>query len=246
LEQFAEANSETWSAPPAALEPPREQVHLWRVLLDLAPADRSCLAPDEQTRADKLVHQRHRNRFVAMRSALRSILGRYLQISPGSIAFRYGDKGKPGLGREQNRLDLRFNVSHSGSIGILAVAIGREIGVDVETRQEIIDYMAIAQRFFSRREYQDLGKVPEELRQRAFLRCWARKEAFVKALGAGLSCSLQSFSVSASPRISHDALLHATCPGTYHVSDVALPDECFSAVALEGGHLPRCCWTYQP
>jgi 4'-phosphopantetheinyl transferase len=246
LEQFARPNSETWSSAPAALEPPRDQVHLWRVLLDLSPADYCCLAPDEQTRAGKLVHLQHRNRFVAMRSAVRSVLGRYLEISPESRAFRYGEKGKPSLVPEQNGLDLRFNVSHSGSLGILAVACGRELGVDVETRQNIFDYMAIARRFFSPREYDGLAEVPEELRQRAFLRCWTRKEAFVKALGAGLSCSLASFSVSVSPQVSDDVLLEAACQGVYHVSDVALPDECVSALALEGGHLPRCYWTYQP
>lgn len=221
-------------------------MHLWRVLLDVLPADHSCLAPDEETRAGKLVHLRHRYRFVAMRSALRAILGRYLQIPPSSVVFSYGEKGKPSLRDEQNRIDLRFNLSHSGHLGILAVACGRELGVDVETRQQVVDYMAIAQRFFSPREHQAIAELPEDLRQRAFLRCWTRKEAYVKALGAGLSCSLQSFSVSVSPQLSYDALVKAACPGAYHVSDLALPDECYSALAVEGGYLPRCSWTYQP
>ena len=179
-----------------------------------------------------------------MRSALRSILAEYLQLSPGSLAFVYGEKGKPSLLADQNSLDLRFNVSHSGSIGILAVACGYEVGVDVETRQEVPDYMAIARRFFSPREHSALARVPEELRQRAFLCCWSRKESYVKALGKGLACSLQSFSVSVSPQLLNDALLEGACPGSYHVSDVALPDECFAALTLEGADRPRRCWTY--
>lgn len=227
------------------MEPPQDQVHLWRVLLDLTPGEYFCLAPDEQERAEKFVHLQDRQRFVAMRAALRSVLGRYLQIPANLLVFRYGDKGKPSLTEAQNRFDLRFNVSHSRGLGMLAVASGREVGVDVETRGEVADSMAIARRFFAPREQQDLSEVPEELRQQAFLRCWTRKEAYVKALGAGLSCSLRSFAVSVSPELSQDVLLQPACPGEYHVSDVALPNRCFAALATEGENLPHRCWTYQ-
>ncbi len=106
------------------LKPPREEIHLWRLLLDELPGDCSSLAADEQLRADKLVATQHRHRFIAMRSALRSLLGTYLQLSPGSVVFVYGEKGKPSLAADLNRLDLRFNVSHSGGIGLIAVASG--------------------------------------------------------------------------------------------------------------------------
>ncbi|MFL6417179.1 MAG: 4'-phosphopantetheinyl transferase family protein [Bryobacteraceae bacterium] len=235
---------EDWSAPPVALPEPAANVHLWRVLLDVVAADIDCLSADERARADKLIHVQHRNRFVAMRSAVRSILSRYLETTPDSIAFAYAEKGKPSISKGQNNLDLRFNLSHSGGIGLLAITVGREVGVDVETRQEVLDFMAVARRFFAAREYRELSALPQDLRQRAFLRCWTRKEAYVKALGAGLACSLQSFSVSVSPDVTDNALLEAGEARALYVADVSLPDECFAAIALEGRSLPRCCWTY--
>lgn len=210
----------------------------------MVPADRSCLSPDELGRADKLVHLQHRQRFIAMRSALRGVLGRYLQVPPSSISFAYGEKGKPALLNAQNSLDLRFNVSHSGSVGILAVTSGCEVGVDVETRQDVLEFMAVARRFFSPREYEALCQIPEGLRQRAFLRCWTRKESYVKALGEGLACSLKSFSVSVSPDCSEDCLLETVSALEYDVSDLDLPDECVASVAVKGKRRPRCCWTY--
>jgi 4'-phosphopantetheinyl transferase len=212
--------------------------------LDRIPADHFCLSADEVARAGKSVFPQHRHRFSAMRSVLRRVLGGYAQVSPGSFTFLYGAKGKPSLGGDQNRLNLRFNVSHSSGLGIIAITSGREVGVDVETRGEIVDYMGLARRFFSPREHQPLAALPEELGQKAFLRCWARKEAYIKALGTGLSCPLRSFAVSVSPELSTDALLETSSPAIYHVSDVALPDPCVAALAIEGRALPRCCWTY--
>src|SRR4051794_23183005 len=179
-----------------------------------------------------------------MRSALRVVLSRYLRILPDALAFVYGEKGKPSLAQEQNDLDIRFNVSHSGGLGLLAVTCNREIGVDLETRHEVVEYMSIAQRFFSAREYRGMLDVPEELRQRAFLRCWTRKESYVKALGKGLACSLRSFSVSVSPDLTTDALLETECARAHHVGDIALPDDCFAAMTVEGEARPHCGWTF--
>lgn len=179
-----------------------------------------------------------------MRSALRHVLGSYLLIPPESVTFVYGEKGKPAVLSAQNSLDLRFNVSHSGSLGILAVTNGCELGVDIETRQRVIEYMAISRRFFAPREHEALSEVPEELRQRAFLRCWTRKESYVKALGQGLACSLKSFSVSVSPHLTDDCLIETASPFTHHVSDIDLPDRCFASVAVEGKRRRKSCWTY--
>ncbi len=199
---------------------------------------------DEVARANKLVQLQHRKRFIAMRSAVRHVLGRYLGLPADSITFTYGEKGKPALLNGQNSLGLRFNVSHSGALGILAVTSDCEVGVDVETRQQVLEFMAVARRFFSSREYEALCTLDENLRQRAFLRCWTRKESYVKALGQGLACSLKSFSVSVSPHLSDNCLIQAVSTRNYDVSDVDLPDECFSSVAVEGESRARCCWTY--
>jgi 4'-phosphopantetheinyl transferase len=172
------------------------------------------------------------------------VLGSYLRIPSESITFVYGEKGKPALLSAQNSLDLRFNVSHSGSLGILAVTNGCELGVDIETRQSVVDYMAISKRFFAPREHETLSEVPEELRQRAFLRCWTRKESYIKALGQGLACSLKSFSVSVAPQLTDDCLIETASTLTHHVSDIDLRDQCFAALAVEGKRRRKCCWTY--
>lgn len=238
-------NGESWGPPPAALPAPLQEVHLWRVPLDAVAGSRAHLSPDEQARADKFVHFQLRDRFVAMRAALRSVLAGYLQIPPDSLIFAYGDKGKPSLVREQNSLDLRFNLSHSGGLGLLAATCGSELGVDVETRQEVVDFMAIAKRFFSVREYGALLELPAQSRQKGFLRCWTRKESYVKATGRGLACSLRSFSVSVSPETTTDALLETEYANVHHIRDVSLPDECFAALTVEGEDRRRSCFTYK-
>jgi 4'-phosphopantetheinyl transferase len=237
-------SGEAWIPPPDAIPRPVQQVHIWRVLLDVAAVNGANLSRDEHLRADRLVHLQHRHRFVAMRSALRSVLAGYLQIAPNSVTFAYGEKGKPRVAEKQNSFDLRFNVSHSGGLGLIGVVCGHEIGVDVETRQHVLDYMGVAKRFFSAREYRGLLALPEEFRQKAFLRCWTRKESYVKALGKGLACSLRSFSVSVSPEMTDNALLETECASVHHVRDVAMPDECFASLTSEGEDRPRSCWTY--
>lgn len=244
LNQDKTANYESWKSPPAALRVPSQQVHLWRVLLDVAPVNRVHLSADEQVRADTFVHLQNRNRFTAMRSALRAVLAGYLGIPPESLTFAYGEKGKPSVAQEQNGLDIRFNVSHSGGLGLIAVTCDREIGVDLEMRQEVLDYMGVARRFFSAREHRGLLEIPEELRQKAFLRCWTRKESYVKALGRGLAFSLRSFSVSVSPEDTANALVETQSASIHHIRDVALPDQGVAALAIEGVDRPRSCWTY--
>jgi 4'-phosphopantetheinyl transferase len=242
LNQTDDPSAALWGAPPEVLPLPVDIVHVWRVLLDSAEADPISLSTEEQARANRLVHELHRNRFIAMKAVVRDVLSRYLETTPNSIEFEYGEKGKPAIAAAHNALGLRFNISHSGGIGLIAVAMGREVGVDVETRQEIPDAMSIAKRFFARREYQELSALPEAVRQRAFLRCWTRKEAYVKALGAGLSCPLHSFAVSVSPEVLEEALIEGRL--SLSVADLVLPDECSASVAIVEGSLPRCCWTY--
>jgi 4'-phosphopantetheinyl transferase len=91
--------------------------------------------------------------------------------------------------------DLRFNLSHSGDRALLAVAIGREVGVDVEA-QAPVDALALAAHAFSANERAALAATPAEDRLAAFYRGWTRKESFVKALGCGLSFPLREFDVS--------------------------------------------------
>jgi 4'-phosphopantetheinyl transferase len=173
-----------WSA---SLEPPAPlRAHL-----------EGCLSLDERERAARFVFPRDRNRFVAGRAFLRLLLAQYLATDPASLRFRYGPHGKPALA--DDRSGVAFNLAHSNSLAVCALARGGELGVDVERVRPIPDADGVARSFFSPRESAELASVPEPERHRAFFDGWTRKEAFLKALGDGLARPLDSFDVTLKP-----------------------------------------------
>jgi 4'-phosphopantetheinyl transferase len=153
----------------------------------------SLLTPDERGRAGRFRFKHLRRSFTLARGALRILLGRYLNIDPAAIRFVYGEKGKPRLA-EPSR--IRFNASHSGDLALYAFTPDCEVGVDVEKFRPMTDLREIAARFFCAEEAAELMQVPEEQRGPAFFRCWTRKEAYIKAIGDGLSVPLDAFAVS--------------------------------------------------
>jgi 4'-phosphopantetheinyl transferase len=158
--------------------------------VDAAPL-RALLSPDERERAARFVFHEHRRRFIVARARLRQLLGARLGVGAETIAFRYAPAGKPALAAGHR--DLRFNLAHCGDVAVYAFADGCEVGVDVERERAIEDAEAIAERVFSPAER-------DACRARGFLYCWTRKEAFVKALGSGLSCPLTELDLSAAPQ----------------------------------------------
>jgi 4'-phosphopantetheinyl transferase len=197
----APATPSTW---PLSPDPPpleRDEVHVWRAVLDVGPrrleALRDTLDPDERRRAARFVFARDRDRFVAGRGTLRELLARYLGRAPGELAFSYGPHGKPAVAGAAR--DLRFNLSHAGGLALYAVAEGRELGIDVETMRPDFATERIAERFFSPAERAALRRVAAEQRCEAFFACWTRKEAYMKALGRGFSLPLDAFDVSLAP-----------------------------------------------
>ena len=125
------------------------------------------------------------------------LLASYLGTPPAELCFAYSAHGKPNLAAPSG--ELEFNVSHSAGIALFAFCQRRKIGVDVERIRRDLNVQDIAKRFFSPEERQELFRMPATARYKAFFSCWTRKEAFVKALGEGLSCPLDSFDVSVAP-----------------------------------------------
>lgn len=150
------------------------------------------LAPEEISRAEQFHFEHHRNSFVVTRGMLRILLAHYLGEAAGDIIFAYGAKGKPSLPDAK----IEFNISHTKGIALFAFALGCELGVDVEQIRPIQDMMQIARRFFSRQESEELLALLEEEKEKAFFRCWTRKEAYIKAVGEGLSIPLNAFRVT--------------------------------------------------
>ena len=111
--------------------------------------------------------------------------------------FFYGEHGKPALASPWDKSQLRFNLSHSAGLALIAVSLGFDIGVDVEHLSRKVGQMKdLAKRFFAPGEYEQLCALPREEQRRAFFCCWTRKEAYLKAVGTGLVQPLKNFEVS--------------------------------------------------
>lgn len=156
------------------LEWPQAEVHLWRIDLQSALTDTSVLTPEEMVRS---------GRFQQTRSLLRRLLGHYLEQPPESLRFEYGVHGKPALSANSSQETLFFNLSHTNEVALIAVTASAEVGVDVEEIRSVAYTEKIARRFFSPSELVWLEEEPGEER---FFRLWTRKEASLKAHGAGL------------------------------------------------------------
>ena len=157
---------------------------------------RLVLNDEESHRADRFRFPLHRDQFVIARGMLRHLAARFLGIAAGAVEFQYAPKGKPQCKTDPS---LRFNLSHSGGMAVYAFARNREVGIDIEEHREMRDLEAIAKRFFAPGEVEDLMSLPSIEKPAAFFRCWTRKEAFIKAIGDGLSLPLDSFRVSLLP-----------------------------------------------
>ena len=179
----------------------RESIHVWTVP-SAAPDDAVAalgrvLNTEETERVARFQFAHLRDSFVIAHGILRFLLGRYLKIDPAKIQFSFNSKGKPAA-TEGN--GLKFNMSHSGGLTVIALAMECEIGVDVEKIRPLSDMLRIAERYFCQEEAAELRSLPSDERENGFFCCWTRKEAYIKAIGAGLSAPLNGFRVAVDPR----------------------------------------------
>jgi 4'-phosphopantetheinyl transferase len=233
-----------WLAPPQRVACGEGEVHVWLASLEQEPqvvrALYGTLSAEERQRADRFHFARDRERFAVARGVLRDILGRYLDIRPADIGFSYSPYGKPSLaeGSGGGGGGLRFNVSHSHGLALYAFARGGELGLDIEYLRDDLAGLDVAERFFSPAEVVALRGLPAELRTAAFFNCWTRKEAYIKALGEGLSHPLHRFSVSLVPG-EPAALLHAeddpSAPARWWMTAPPVAEGYAAAVVAEGG-----------
>lgn len=176
-----------------------EDVHVWSVSLTRCQQEtarlREILSEDERERAGRYLHQPTRQQFIAARAYLRLILGRYLGVEPSRVNFRQSNTGKPVLAGG----GLHFNITHSHEMALVAVTRCGEIGVDVEHVRSVASHLDMAERYFTPGEVAALRRLPPGAREKAFYHIWTRKEAFLKAIGLGLSHGLERFEVSVPP-----------------------------------------------
>ncbi len=176
------------------------RVDVWRIRLAVPEESiRHCrwlLSGDELQRADRFYFEKHRRRFTAARAAMRQILSRYTGLAAQELVFSYGPKGKPALSGGLEKTGISFNLSHSDEHALLAVTRGFAVGVDIEFVNSDFATEEVAESFFSDNEVRRLQALPRDERVDAFFSCWTRKEAYIKALGEGLSVPLNSFDVA--------------------------------------------------
>ncbi|MEH1774719.1 4'-phosphopantetheinyl transferase HetI [Nostoc sp.] len=237
------APNDIWQPAPTDLTLLPDEIHVWRIDLDQPESQlqnlAATLSSDETARAERFYFQEHRQRFIAGRGILRTILGNYLGIQPLHVEFNYQHRGKPVLADKFADSRLAFNLSHSQGLGLCAVNCTRPIGVDLEYIRPMSDLEALAKRFFLPREYEMLRSLSPNQQQEIFFRYWTCKEAYLKATGDGLS-QLEQVEVSLTPteaaklQITEDWSLFELVPANNYVA----------AVAVENFGWDLKCWQY--
>jgi len=246
--QQLRSKTHSWPEGPSSTSLSGDRVDVWSVRLDgpieMTPAP-SILSSDELIRAGQYHFQKDCLHFSRCRSALRFLLSRYRGIPAAEIGFEYQPSGKPELAARQNPHRLRFNVSHSAGLALIAVSAGRRVGIDIEKIRADVDTITLAERFFSVRERAGLRSLPDQLRMSAFFACWTRKESFLKATADGLSFPLADFSVTTHPDL--DPALEEIRGNTearkqWFLADLNVADGYRATVTIEGAF--SCVETY--
>jgi 4'-phosphopantetheinyl transferase len=240
-----------WNSAGSHIVLPPDEVHVWLARLDQhldrVAASRAILSSDERTRADRFHFEKDRTAYTVARAALKSLIGKYLDIPPTEIHFEYSAHGKPFLTIKANPPGISFNISHSGTLALLAFGIGRQVGVDVERIRPDFGTLEIAERFFSRSEVEALLAQPADQQSVCFFNCWTRKEAYIKAIGEGLSCPLDRFDVTLA--MNEPARLLETRVASQNAADWVMHNlevgpEYRAAVIAEGIDWRLRCWRY--
>ena len=152
------------------------------------------LSPDERARHDRLMRERDRRDFAVAHALLRRSLSARDDCAPHEWVFTNGAFGKPALTPDAAaRTRLSFNLAHTDGLVACVVARDVEVGIDVEAIDRRADALGLAGRFFSPAEVAELQRCADDARLLRFIEIWTLKEAYVKALGEGLSCPLHEF-----------------------------------------------------
>jgi 4'-phosphopantetheinyl transferase len=194
--------------------------------LPLTDAQWACLTDDEQARARRYLVETPRRAFVHTRARLRAELAALLNLSdPRQVRFISGPHGKPQLAHDLfAQRPLCFNVSHSHELAVIALSERGDIGVDIEYISQKTDIGLMMPRVFSIAEQAAIRALDVSAQRAAFFRVWARKEAYIKALGTGLSLDLTTFDVSCGDEaLLLNARHEGAVPQAWRYAQVAAP-----------------------
>ncbi len=235
-----------WLPPPSTLPNTSRDTHVWLAPLEGASFDvdwgRRQLSAEEQDRAARFKFERDRRRYVVAHAALRSILASYLNVAPADLQFSAGADGKPCLSPAFAASEVKFNLSHSHELALIAVTRGREIGVDVEHVRDDFAFDEVAERFFTAREVAALRALPRQLQREAVYKCWTSKEAYLKAKGTGLSGQLDEVEIALTS--DERVQVNGTIPN-WTLKELAPCDGYEAALVVEGGGCQINCYRWE-
>jgi 4'-phosphopantetheinyl transferase len=165
-----------------------DEVQVWYACLDL-PGSALCrfyaaLAPDEKFKAAQFKFHVDRCRFIARRGILRSLLAKHIGIAPAEVELLCSEQGKTCIAAHQSSR-IRFSVSHSRWLAMYALALDRDVGIDVERIDRSLAWQDISKAFFSGSEQDVISRLPSARQPESFFEIWTRKESLLKAFGMG-------------------------------------------------------------
>jgi 4'-phosphopantetheinyl transferase len=238
-----------WQPTPDDLTLSPDYVDIWKCCVELTDDQigelLSLLSTEEKARAQRLKIAEKKNQFIITRGRLRQILGKYLNSDPRAFKFDYATHGKPYLEERWQGHEISFNVTHSHNYILIAMSLDHQLGIDIEKIRHDRDHTALARRFFSKREQAELTTLSEEVKIRAFYSCWARKEAFVKAVGDGITYGLDTFDVSVYPDVGKPSLnIHTSIADdkTWSIINIPMDEDYMAALAVTSDTVSVRCW----
>jgi len=217
---------------------PPGEVHVWLLRLELEENAintlGSLLDSEEQERVARFEVSSARRQFVASRSFLRIVLGKYLGVDASQVKFRSASHGKPELA---GNAAIDFNLSHTEGLTAIAATRVGAVGIDVERIRDQADTLDLADRFFSKKEAEWIRSRTEQERITSFFACWTAKEAYVKARGGGLSIPLDGFAIIPDrnqPKLQLEVFADAAEAKRWFLCRLELPEDFKGAVAVDG------------
>jgi len=237
----------TWQKTPDTLNLYKDHIDVW--LCDLKQLSGninnfySILSEDERDRADKLKVDDKKQQYIITRGTLRQRLGLLTNIEPEYFVFEHLEHGKPVLVNDARYADIKFNVSHSHDLALIAISQKQNIGIDIEKINHESNHQALMTRFFSKSEQAEFQTIQEKNMAKAFCACWTRKEAFIKAIGSGVSYGLDKFDVTVDPQNQTPEInLHNPSDETWSAFNLPINDEYMACLVSDRNRFSVRCW----
>lgn len=220
-------------------------VQIWQIQLEVLPGTLekyfACLSKEEKSRANRFRFADDQRRFIVSRGALRHILACQLHQSPDQVNFCYGEYGKPFVEKLpdtqrssllRTECDFHFNLTHSGELALCALGYEHKVGIDIESIKPIKRLESLIERCLSDREKTQVKAQSADDQPRAFLQTWTCKEAYLKAIGLGLTQSMKTVEVQlAPPRL---VCVPHSCSDGWCLHTLALPEGYVGALVVAG------------